>query len=152
MAHARLTLEQGVQYLGGAAPSTTITPAQLLAELDRVAPTIVSEVEGLDPAAWRGNGARLDRVITCLVELLKLVPTGADRSWLDGELARDRALDRRRQADAPRQCAEHQFALEPRDGLADAAMDARAESHVAARPTLDVEAVGVRVLALVPVG
>jgi len=105
-------------HLGGAAPATTITPAQFMAELDRVAPTVVSEVEQLEPAAWRKSGAQLDRVITCLVELLKFAPAGVDRiepgadaaaqadlaarperyqrAWIEAELTRYLELDRRR--------------------------------------------------------
>jgi uncharacterized protein YjbI with pentapeptide repeats len=132
-------------HLGGAAPATTITPAQFMAELDRVAPTVVSEVEQLEPAAWRKSGAQLDRVITCLVELLKFAPAGVDRiepgadaaaqadlaarperyqrAWIEAELTRYLELDRRRQADAPRVWALEETARPaPRGELTSAAL------------------------------
>src|SRR5436190_15134855 len=52
---------------------------------------------------------------------------------------------------APCKSRQDDLALESCHGLSDAAMDARAERHMAARTSFDVVAVGIRPLAWVPV-
>src|SRR5262245_38358771 len=65
-------------HLGGPEPSRIIQPLQLLEELDRLAPLIVWEPEVLGSDLWRANAVLMDRAATCLNELLKFIPAGAD--------------------------------------------------------------------------
>jgi uncharacterized protein YjbI with pentapeptide repeats len=111
--------------LGGSEPSSVILPVQFAEELDRVGAGVVWEPESLAPAAWRANLDALNRAATCIVELLKFVPGGADsvpdpalneagranavarpekyqRAWLDAELDRYRDLFSRHEKDGPR--------------------------------------------------
>src|SRR5438270_2649017 len=63
--------------------------------------------------------------------------------WLAGQLERGDAFGQR---------AKHRFAFEPRHRLADAAMDAGAESHVSGGAALDVEEVRLVPAAWIAVG
>jgi uncharacterized protein YjbI with pentapeptide repeats len=101
VAHDRFELGPGASEL--------LSAAQLLAELDRVAPVIVDQPGGLAAAAWRAAAAASDRARIALNELRKQVaagPGGTDprltATWLDGELARQREIAARYDADAPR--------------------------------------------------
>jgi uncharacterized protein YjbI with pentapeptide repeats len=58
------------------APSTLLRPYQLVEELDRIALRVAWEP--VSPAVWRDNGPIAERATTCLVELVKFVPEGAD--------------------------------------------------------------------------
>jgi uncharacterized protein YjbI with pentapeptide repeats len=117
--------------LGGSEPSSVIRPVQFVEELDRAGAGVVWEPESLAPVAWRANLDALHRAATCIVELLKFVPVGADsvpdsalddagradvlarpeiyqRVWLEAELDRYRDLFSRHEKDGPRI-----YALEP---------------------------------------
>src|SRR5688500_14941129 len=48
-------------HLGGAEPSEIIGPHQLVAELDRLTPTIAWTPGQLAPAAWRAQWSMIDR-------------------------------------------------------------------------------------------
>ena len=89
------------RHLGGLAPSPVVSPAQFLAELDRLLPELEAlEVERLDPATWRARTEAKNRASTCVIELSKLTsPPRADLRAI-----RDRLLDldARFAADAPR--------------------------------------------------
>jgi uncharacterized protein YjbI with pentapeptide repeats len=107
--------EPASHQLGGPEPSAIITPAQFVAELDRLMPLVVWTPDHLAPAAWRTGWGHNARVMTCLVELGKFIPANADhipdaaldaagradraarperyaRAWLDDERARIAAL------------------------------------------------------------
>ena len=112
--------------LGGPEPSRMIAAGAFVEELLRLAPSVSWEPERMAPAAWRASGSALWRVLTCLLELQKLLPDGIaeipvpsgasegeralraaqsscfQRAWLEGERQRYRALQVRRAADAPR--------------------------------------------------
>jgi uncharacterized protein YjbI with pentapeptide repeats len=111
--------------LGGPEASAIIEPVQLVEELDRLGPRVATEPTTLAPAAWRANLELVNRAITCIVELLKFIPAGADglpdaaldatgradrkarpekyqRAQLEGERARYLALVAKHDADAPR--------------------------------------------------
>ena len=66
-------------HLGGPEPSQIIRPHQLVAELDRLTPTIGWDPQRLAPAAWHAQWNTLDRALTCLTELAKFIPAGGDR-------------------------------------------------------------------------
>jgi uncharacterized protein YjbI with pentapeptide repeats len=88
------TLPSPARYeLGGPQPSAIITPHQLVEEHDRLGPRIVDAPESLAPAAWRANLELVNRAATCVVELLKFIPPGADTvpdGALDATGKRDR--------------------------------------------------------------
>lgn len=117
--------------LGGSEPSSVIRPIQFVEELDRVSAGVVWEPEKLAPGEWYANLSAINRAATCVVELLKFVPDGADsvpdsaldktdradahtrqekyqRAWLASELDRYRDLFARHEKDGPRI-----YALEP---------------------------------------
>lgn len=79
--------------LGGSEQSSVIRPVQFVEELDRVSAGVVWEPESLAPAEWRANRGALNRAATCIVELLKFIPVGADS-------VPDSALDEAGRADA----------------------------------------------------
>jgi uncharacterized protein YjbI with pentapeptide repeats len=60
--------------LGGAEPSAILSPAELVAEIDRLAPSAARDPSDLDGDAWYANSALVDRVLTALTELHKFVP------------------------------------------------------------------------------
>lgn len=104
--------------LGGPEPSRILPPEALLAEIDRLAPTIAADSRALPPDAWHANLAVVDRVRIALRELDKFVADGrtiadgtADqrarperytRAWIRGELVRWDAVAAAIAADAPR--------------------------------------------------
>jgi uncharacterized protein YjbI with pentapeptide repeats len=106
--------------LGGPEPSQILVPAELHAEIDRVAPGVATDPRALAGEAWHGNLALVDRVRTALHELAKFVAPGAEaipfgdrvdqilrperytRAWIAAELARWDALAAEIAADAPR--------------------------------------------------
>jgi uncharacterized protein YjbI with pentapeptide repeats len=112
--------------IGDARPSRVIRPAELFAELARVAGAIEAEPTKLAPAAWRANASALDRALTCTNELLKFIPgeaaaiadadlagppslegeppiaERATRAWLTGERDRLLEIDARALADVGR--------------------------------------------------
>jgi uncharacterized protein YjbI with pentapeptide repeats len=117
--------------LGGSEPSSVIRPVQFVEELDRVVAGVVWEPESLAPVTWRANLHAIHQAATCIVELLKFVPNGADsvpataldeagradalarpqkyqRAWLEAELDRYRDVFARHEKDGPRV-----YALEP---------------------------------------
>jgi len=117
--------------LGGSEPSSVIRPVQFVEELDRVSAGVVWEPEKLASGEWYANLSAINRASTCIVELLKFVPDGADsvpdsalnktdradalaspekyqRAWLASELDRYRDLFARHEKDGPRI-----YALEP---------------------------------------
>jgi uncharacterized protein YjbI with pentapeptide repeats len=139
-----------VRYeLGGSDPSSVIRPVQFVEELDRVGAGVVWEPESLAPAEWRANLGALNRAGTCIAELLKFIPEGADsvpdsaldkasradalarpekyqREWLEGELARYRELFSCHEKDGPRV-----YALEPRRPLPRGELSSRTlEAHL----------------------
>jgi uncharacterized protein YjbI with pentapeptide repeats len=94
--------------LGGPEPSTVLTPAQLAAEIERLAPQVTTdEAVTRDGAGANRNRARYARVRTALTELAKFIPAGEQevpglagrapslpharpehytRTWISGEL------------------------------------------------------------------
>ncbi|HKQ79127.1 MAG TPA: pentapeptide repeat-containing protein [Blastocatellia bacterium] len=126
--------------LGGSEPSSVIRPAQFVGEFDRLSQEVVWEPEGLAPAEWRANLSALHQAATCLVELLKFIPDGADavpaaahdkagcadaqarperyrRARLAAELDRYRELFARHERDGPRIYALEPPVLPPRGEL-----------------------------------
>jgi uncharacterized protein YjbI with pentapeptide repeats len=129
--------------LGGSEPSSVIRPVQFVEELDRVGAGVVWEPESLAPVAWRANLDALNRAATCIVELLKFVPGGADstldeagradalarpekyqRAWLEAELDRYRALFARHERDGPRVYALESPRPKPRGELSSRTLEA----------------------------
>jgi hypothetical protein len=100
--------------LGDGRPSSVIDPRQLVAELDRLAPSLRDDPTALTGADWTTHKEAAERAYTCAVELAKFLPPGGGdvpglahgRAWI--EHARDRAIARldRVIADAPRIWAE----------------------------------------------
>jgi uncharacterized protein YjbI with pentapeptide repeats len=113
------------RHLGDERPSQIIRPGKFIAEVDRLIPHVRTTPEELPPIDWRASTAANERLITCLLELAKFVPPGAEaipdevldaaeradraarperytRAWIDAELARSLALSDRYTADAPR--------------------------------------------------
>jgi len=122
--------------LGDARPSQIIRVGQFMRELDRLLPVVHAEPAELEPVAWRASLAAMHRAITCLYELLKFVPAnmkiipdtnldGDERrdramrrerygsAWLQSELDRLLALEKRYVADAPRIWALEEAARPP---------------------------------------
>ncbi len=67
-------VKHGALELGGAEPSSLLAPHVLVAEIDRLVPSIVIEPERLDDHAWHTNLATVERVLTALNELAKFLP------------------------------------------------------------------------------
>jgi uncharacterized protein YjbI with pentapeptide repeats len=110
--------------LGGRAPSSILEPVDLVRELDRLIPSIVTRPERLVDPAWSANEAVVDRVRTALHELAKFVAaeavpieahrTGAGaldqaarperytRTWIAAQLREWDAVAARIASDAPR--------------------------------------------------
>jgi uncharacterized protein YjbI with pentapeptide repeats len=80
--------------LGDARPSEILQPGHFLAEIDRLVPLVRSDPSQLDTAAWKQTRDHNRRVMTCLIELAKFLPAGAqalDPSALSAEEIADRA-------------------------------------------------------------
>lgn len=113
------------RHLGDERPSQIIRPGTFIAEIDRLIPRVRTSPEELAPIDWRASTAANERLITCLLELAKFLPPGADvipdagheageradraarperyaRAWITAELDRALALSDRYAADAPR--------------------------------------------------
>ena len=133
--------------LGGPEPSSVISPAQFIEELDRVGAEVVWAPESLAPEAWRANIGALSRAATCIVELLKFIPDDAgsvpdsaldeagradalarpekyQRAWLASERDRYRDLFARHERDGPRVYALDPPTPSPRGELSSRALDA----------------------------
>src|SRR5690606_14741178 len=99
-----------------------IRPGTFIAEIDRLIPRVRTSPEELAPIDWRASTAANERLITCLLELAKFLPPGADvipdagleageradraarperyaRAWITAELNRALALSDRYTAD-----------------------------------------------------
>jgi uncharacterized protein YjbI with pentapeptide repeats len=75
--------------LGGSEPSTILDPHTLVAEIDRLIPTIAVRPGVLADPQWSANWARLARLRTALNELAKFLPAGAEMIAVDGAASRD---------------------------------------------------------------
>ncbi|HEU4730540.1 MAG TPA: hypothetical protein VFT22_21730, partial [Kofleriaceae bacterium] len=75
--------------LGGAAPSSVLDPRTLVAEIDRLIPTIAVRPGVLVEPQWSANWARLERLRTALNELAKFLPPGADAIAVTGAALAD---------------------------------------------------------------
>ncbi len=65
--------------LGGPRPSEIITPAQLIAEIERLEPLVQSDPTALDVEAWVVSRDANRRRLICVNELRKFVPEGSHR-------------------------------------------------------------------------
>lgn len=113
------------RQLGDERPSQIIRVGRFIDELDRLLPLLRPAPEQLQPIEWRASLSAIERVLTCLYELLKFVPAGMQiipdtklteaerkdrsargerfqRAWLQGELDRALALRERYTKDASR--------------------------------------------------
>lgn len=113
------------RQLGDERPSQIIRVGQFIDELDRQLPLLRRDPAQLQPIEWRASLAAIERVLTCLYELLKFIPAGMkivpdtklteaerkdrtmrkeryQRAWLEGELDSVLALRKRYTDDAPR--------------------------------------------------
>ncbi len=104
--------------LGGPEPSAILTPTALLAEIDRLGPTVATDPRDLSGDPWHTNLAVADRIRTALREIDKFAssdgavpsatadraarPERYTRAWLRGEQARWDAVANAIIADAPR--------------------------------------------------
>ena len=117
-------VEPAFPELGGDVPSAVVEPYDLLREIDRLVPAIVTEPTLLTGDAWHANEQVVDRVRTALVELAKFLAPGAagittersaparrdrtsrperyTRAWIRSERAYWDVIAARIAADAPR--------------------------------------------------
>jgi hypothetical protein len=65
-----------VEGFGGEEPSELLDPAQWLLHADRMAASVPSSPEGLEPDAVAEAARRLERAAACLEEVIKFVPDG----------------------------------------------------------------------------
>lgn len=65
--------------LGNAEPSDILAPVDLIAEIDRLAPTIVTVPARLQDPEWNENADRVERILTALNELEKFIPVDSER-------------------------------------------------------------------------
>jgi len=109
------------------APGRTeiLAPSKLASELDRLGPEILDDPTQLTPVDWQINRDLNKRAVLCAHELAKLLDDGADaisdelldideraqraahpqwyqRAWIEGRLARHRAIVQANVADLPR--------------------------------------------------
>jgi uncharacterized protein YjbI with pentapeptide repeats len=84
VAHAALEL-------GGPEPSTVLDPHTLVAEIDRLMPSLAIRPGTLADPQWSANWARLVRLRVALHELAKFLPAGAAAIPVDGSGRVDQA-------------------------------------------------------------
>jgi uncharacterized protein YjbI with pentapeptide repeats len=112
--------------LGGPEPSRVIRPEQLVAQIDRLSPTVIWTPENLAPAAWRRQWDINSRLMTCLNELLKF-PGKDTCARIIGERDRLAALIEAYRKEGPRIYAQEQAGsprFEPRGELNARSVDA----------------------------
>jgi len=130
--------------IGGPNPSEIISPQQFVAELEVLLPQLPEDPTPLEPKAWARAHDRVYRALTCVVELLKFLPKGANeipqalldpqrldevdsrperfqRAWLTALRERLNDIDQCYDKDTPRivalKNAAHDPSLDPRGRL-----------------------------------